>query len=1060
MAKKPPRQSRKSTRPALRNRKPTGRARPRPQRPLAAPDPPAVPAQPAPQVSPVAQDLQSHPEGFPGVVPDFLVVGIGASAGGLEACSQLLQHVPADLGAALVVVQHLAANHDSMLPELLAGSSRLPVVQVTDGMTLEPNRVHVIPPDNEMGIVDGKLLLLPRSHDRRPFMPVDFFFRSLAEYARSQAVGVILSGTASDGSLGLKEIKGVGGIAIAQDPATAKYDGMPRSALATGTVDLVLSPTDIARELVRIARHPLVQPHETRRAAVAVAGDEHLGRVFALLRTATGVDFTHYKQPTIRRRLQRRMVLHKLHGLQQYVTYLQQNPTEVQALYQDILINVTRYFREPESFDTLAGHVFPQLLNDRESEDPIRVWVPGCSTGEEPYSVAMALLEFLGDRSQGAQVQIFATDISDTAIDHARAGAYPESIAADVSPERLRRFFTKVDGSYRINKAVRDLCIFARQDLTRDPPFSRLDLVVCRNVLIYLGPLLQKKLMGVFHYALKSTGFLMLGSAETIGPYADLFAVADKKHRLYTKKAAVQRTDVSFPQAPGADAAGVERAAAPARKASADARAPAVSIQGEATRVILNRFAPPAVIVDSDNQIVQFRGQTGLFLEPAPGEASLNLLKMAREGLLYGLRTALHEARTRDGPVRKEGLRVRQDGNFRAVNVEVVRLAAAGEPRHYLVLFEQAAPAAAAAAQRQAAGPAPRSAKSGSRAAASSRAQAKSVARLEQELAASRDYLQSIIQDLEATNEELQSANEEILSSNEELQSTNEELDTAKEELQSTNEELNTLNDELQGRNEELSRVNSDLVNLLGSIQIAIVMVAGDLKIRRFTPMAERVLNLIPADVGRRISDIKPNFDCPDLEQLIVESIDTVTVKEREVRDRGGRRYSLRVRPYKNLENRIDGAILALFDTEGRDTRALLDTLRRPLLVLDANLTVLTANKAYLDVFRTNAGETEGRLLSVVGNKRWNRPELTKLLREVLSKEKPFDDFRIEHDVPPEARQTLLLNARRVDGDPRHAPLILLEFEDVTETADEGDGTGGGSGNGSGDGAATGGARE
>jgi two-component system CheB/CheR fusion protein len=490
-------------------------------------------------------------------------------------------------------------------------------------------------------------------------------------------------------------------------------------------------------------------------------------------------------------------------------------------------------------------------------------------------------------------------------VEYARAGVYPESIVADVSPERLRRFFTKSDGGFRINKTVRDMCIFARQDLTRDPPFSKIDLIVCRNVLIYLGPVLQKRVMTVFHYALKPSGFLMLGAAESIGAHAELFAMADKRSKLYMKKAMAARAEMEFPVSEHANAH-PERG----RKGQPEQR-PASTIQNEANRVILSRFSPPGVIVDNDLQIVQFRGQTGPYLEPAPGEASLNLLKMAREGLLYGLRTALHEARKTNSAVRKTGLHVKRNGHGRDVDVEVVPLTSSQEGRHFLILFEDAHPKEPAVELR------PQRDKTGKRGRLrkADREDAR-IAQLQDELAASREYLQSIIQDLEAANEELQSANEEILSANEELQSTNEELDTAKEELQSTNEELNTVNEELSARNEELSRANSDLVNLLASVQLAIVMVASDLRIRRFTPMAERVLNLIPSDVGRPISDIKPNIDCPDLEKLIQDAIDTFTIQERQVRDRSGNWYSLRIRPYKNVENRIDGAVLALIDRQ------------------------------------------------------------------------------------------------------------------------------------------------
>ena len=629
-----------------------------------------------------------------------------------------------------------------------------------------------------------------------------------------------------------------------------------------------------------------------------IAPDMH--RIFSILRSASGVDFTQYKQPTIRRRLQRRMVLRKIESLSQYVAFLQGHSEEVKALYGDLLIHVTRFFRDPESFDVLSKKAFSDIVENRRDDLPVRVWVPGCSTGEEPYSLTIALMEYFDKHDLSFPLQVFATDVSESAVEFARAGDYPETIARDISPERLRRFFNKIGGQYRIAKHVRDCCIFARQDLTRDPPFSKIDLILCRNVLIYLGPAIQKRLMSVFHYALKNTGFLMLGGAETVGLHVDLFSILDKRHKLYTKKLlAGMRTDLDFPP--------TEHAASEvARRPSAEAR-PANSIQNEANRIILARYSPPGVIVDNDLKIIQFRGQTGPYLEPAPGDASLNLLKMAREGLLHGLRTAVHEARKTDTEVQKDGLRINLPTGTAEVKASVLPLGMnSPEGRHFLILFETRPPAPEAALEKPPARP------------KNAGAERKRVVQLEQELAASREYLQSIIQDVEAANEELQSANEEVLSSNEELQSTNEELDTAKEELQSTNEELNTLNEELQGRNEELMRVNSDLVNLLASVHIAIVMVAADLRIRRFTPMAEKVLNLIPTDIGRPISDIKPNIDCPNLENLIIDCIDTVTIKQLNVKDRAGKLFNLRIRPYKNIENRIDGAVLALFEESAR----------------------------------------------------------------------------------------------------------------------------------------------
>jgi two-component system CheB/CheR fusion protein len=829
--------------------------------------------------------------------PGLTIVGVGASAGGLDAFGALLRALPPDPGFALVFVQHLAPQHESALVTLLSLKSTLPVTEARDGTRVEPNHVYVIAPNTQLVISSRELRITPRPDDRRQYTPIDAFLISLAKDAGTKAIAVILSGTASDGALGLREVKEAGGITLVQAPESAKYDGMLRAAIATGMVDFVLPPERIGAELVALAHAQGTSLLQTTPDLALT--DQQLNDVFDLLRPATGVDFRHYKLPTIRRRLFRRMALHRFTHVGEYVQMLRSNPAEVLNLYRDLLIHVTRFFREPESFEAIARIVFPAVLDDRPSDQPIRAWVSGCASGEEAYSLAITLVEFLARRNSAVRVQIFATDVSESAVEQARAGVYPMGIESEVSPDRLRRFFTKIDGTYRVTKMIRDMCVFARQDLTRDPPFSRLDLILCRNVLIYMDLPLQKKLLSVFHYALNSNGFLALGQAETVGAQATLFSLIDKKFRVHRKRATGMALLPAFP----ADYAATVPAV---KKTRSELPTPEKALQVEVNRIINDRFAPPGVVVDSDLQIVQFRGQTGMFLEPAPGEASLSLLKMAREGLLHGLRAVLNAARKSRGPARKTGLQVRSGKSWVNVDLEVIPLASPGR-MHFLVLFEERARKGAAgrAAPREEAEP------RGER-----RHGRSQVSFLQRELAANREYLQSIIQELEAANEELQSANEEILSSNEELQSTNEELDTAKEELQSTNEELNTVNEELQGRNEELSRVNSDLVNLLASVQISIVIVGADLRIRRFTPMAERVLNLIAADVDRSIAHINPNIQGADLAELIAECIDTIAPLEREVRDRQGRWYSLRIRPYRTAENKIDGAVLALFDID------------------------------------------------------------------------------------------------------------------------------------------------
>ena len=958
------------------------------------------------------------------------IVGIGASAGGLEAFTQLLGALPVDTGMAFVLVQHLAPQHESMLTALLSHATALAIQEARDGMRLEPNHVYVIPPNTNLAVLHGRLSLMPRTEARGQHLPVDFFFRSLAADQKGRAIGVVLSGTASDGTEGLRAIKAEGGLTFSQDEKSAKYNGMPHSAIAAGVVDMVLPPEGIARELARLARHPYVALSSASRAEDPLPeSDEDLNKVFILLRSARGVDFSFYKPTTLKRRIARRMMLHKIESLANYVRFLRQTPDEVDALYQDMLINVTSFFREPEVFEVLKKKIFPRLVKDRPARTPIRVWVPGCSTGEEAYSMAIALLEFLGTKGASVPVQVFATDISEPAIDKARAGIYPAGVAADVSAARLRRFFIQHDGGYQISKSVRDLCVFARQDVTKDPPFSKLDLISCRNLLIYLGPALQKRVIPTFHYALRPDGLLLLGGSETIGGFADLFALADRRHKLYQRKPAAHRMEFELPHH------GEPGDTAEANQTVTSGSVTGFDYQKEADRVVLGRYTPPGVVVNEHLDILQFRGHTGPYLEPASGTASLNLLKMAREGLLLELRGALTDARRHNAPARRAGVSVKANGGLLSVNIEVVPLHPTPGSRSgcFLVLFEEVAALPPAEAKTRA----------GKSAKGRPAVQDKLVAQLRQELSATKEYLQSVILEHERTNEELQSANEEILSSNEELQSTNEEMETAKEELQSTNEELTTVNDELHTRNAELSQVNNDLVNLLNSVQIPIVILAGDLRIRRFTPLAERVLNLIPTDVGRPLSDLRPNIIVPEFERLITEVMDTLTPKDVEVQDREGRWHSLRIRPYRTLENKIDGVILALVDidtvrralSQARESRefaeAVVETVREPLLVLDGDLRVKTANRAYYEAFKARPEETEHRFIYDISEAQWNIPSLRKLLEEVLPNNARFENFKVDLGLPGARRKRFLLNARRVADDGKKAQWILLALEEV-----------------------------
>jgi two-component system CheB/CheR fusion protein len=965
------------------------------------------------------------------------VVGVGASAGGLEAFRQLLRRLPVSTGMAIVLITHLDPRHESILPDLLAKATPLPVSEAEDGTRVEPNHIYVMPRNTSMAIEGGALRLWPREKGRSQHRPIDAFLRTLAEDQNARAIGVILSGTATDGTLGLEAIKAEGGITFAQEPKSAQYDSMPRSAIAAGCVDFVLTPEEIALELARISRHPYVVPAEIAEPGAEEAAQPAVkngfNKILALLRRMTSIDFTLYKANTLRRRIRRRMILNKLDGLGEYAEYLRNNPTEVENLYQDILINVTSFFRDPEAFEALKEKIFPRIVEHRAADEPVRIWVVGSSTGEEAYSIAMAFSEFVGERAKHIPVQIFATDLNERSIERARAGLYSKNIAEDVSPDRLRRFFTEAEGGYRISKPIRDMCVFARQNVINDPPFSRMDLISCRNLLIYLEPVLQKQVLPLLHYALNPAGVLWLGHSETTGAASGLFEPEDKKHRFYVRKLATGRPRISYPT-------GVQ-----AREQERDiVRQPATAYEGgtvtggeadaqrEADRIILARYAPASALIDEEMRVLQLRGDTSYYLDHQPNNATRNLLKLAREGLLVVLREAVDKARQDESPVRKENLRVKLDDVTGDVNLEVIPLRrSALQERHFLILFESVEVAG----------------RGGERKAVDRRriSEERKVKQLSQELAAARDYLQSVIEEYEATNEELQSASEEAQSSNEELQSINEELETSKEELESSNEELITLNEELNNRNSELGRLNSDLVNLLGSVQMPILMLDGQLRIRRFTPAAEKLLNLIPTDVGRPIGDLKLNLDCPDLKRLITEVIDTVSVREVETRDGAGRWYWLRVHPYKTLEKKIDGAVVALVDIDAlkkiereieaaRDyAEAIIGATRDPLLVLRADLKVESANGAFYKTFKVEPPETEGRLIYELGGRQWDIPEFRRLLEDIILHNSSFNDFEVMHKFPGIGMRSMLLNARRLDSREGGAARILLGIEDVTE---------------------------
>ena len=967
----------------------------------------------------VAESDLNSPRGNP-----FPIVGIGASAGGLEAFGQLISAVPETTGMSFVLVQHLDPQHASLLTELLSPATTMPVVTVHDNIAVEPDHVYVIPPNTTMELQDGHLRLVTR--ERGLHLPIDIFFRSLAKVQGSRAIGVVLSGNASDGSLGIRAIKAEGGVTFAQDEATARFGGMPRNAMATGAVDYVLAPEDIGKELGVLARHPYLLPRrrDDPQSEVLPKGDRELKRIFTLLNAATKVDFSRYKPNTVRRRIGRRMMVLRKDRLADYTRYVEEHPEEVRELYTDLLIGVTNFFRDPASFEALAQLLGGKLTERSDKNQPVRIWVPGCATGEEVYTLAICVVEVLQEKQLSVPLQLFGTDISEMALDRARAGVYPALIADDVSPGRLGRFFTKMNGEYQINKAIRECCIFARHDVTRDPPFSNLDVVSCRNLLIYLDQSAQRRVLPVFHYALKPTGLLMLGTAETTASAPDLFAPADQQHRIYLRKATPSRIpfELSMAAPNSESSSGNDRASQFAT----------VDLQKRLDRLIQSKYSPDALVVSEELQIVQFRGQTSPYIEPAPGEASLNLLRMAKESLVVPLRRLLQSAADSNTTVREAGVPLEIAGRHEEIVLEVTPIVgeSAGEKFYFIVFIRGEKPEEASLDGPGALPPLETDER---------------VSKLQRELNETRGYLRNLTEEYEAHAEELRAANEEARSINEELQSTNEELGTTKEELQSTNEELTTVNQELQSRNLELGATNSDLRNLLSAVTLAIVMVDSDLRVRRFNTAAAKLFELGPLDNGRPVGHLRGRIETPRIEQQVKNVMESLHVFNEERQDIEGRWYSLLIRPYRTIDDRIAGALITLQDIdplkrglqaaeEARDyAEGMIETVREPLVVLDADLRVQRATSAFYETFLVSREETEGRFLHDLGNGQWNRPRLRELLGAALFRSQPFHDFEVQHEFPHIGARTMRLNGRRIPRPDSQRRMLLLSIEDVTE---------------------------
>lgn len=945
------------------------------------------------------------------------IIGLGASAGGLEALEEFFSHTPPNTGMAFLVVTHQHPGHVSLLPELLGKHTRMPVREARNGQRIEPNCVYVSSPNRRLALFNGTLQLTEfKEHDGLK-LPIDFFLRSLAEDQRERAIGIILSGTGTDGTLGLKAIKGAGGMTMVQEPESAKYSGMPASAVTTGMIDYVLRPEQMPERLAAYSQGPYLLPAEPAHPAESTL-PEAMQKILLLLRSRNGHDLLAYKPTTIRRRIERRMNIHQIKNPEEYARFLEQNPHELDLLFKELFIGVTSFFRDPEAFAALSREALPALLQGKPDDAAVRVWVPGCSTGEEAYSLAMVLRESLDKLKKRLAVQIFATDLDVEAIEIARSGLYPDGIAMDVPPAQLARHFVREEGSYRIKKGIRELVVFAPHNVLKDPLFTKLDVIACRNLLIYLKPEVQKRLLALFHYALRPNGLLFLGPSESVGEFSHAFAAVDKKWKIFARK------QTSLALQPLADFRALP-ATADAHALPAAAPLPAHEPQGAAMleKMLVQRFVPASVIINARGDISYIHGRTGDYLEPAAGQPRLNVLEMAREGLRPELAAAIRRAVTSDEEVIQQTAKVKSNGGFKAVSLTITRL---NEPEPVrgllLVTFRPASASRPPAKMKR----------------APLKTRAGRMEELEQELQFTRESLQSTV-------EELQSSNEELQSTNEELQSTNEELETSKEEMQSLNEELQTVNAQLQSKVDALSETSDDMQNLLNSTAIATIFLDQHLKIKQFTEQARTVINLIPSDAGRPIGDLVSNLNYDQLAGDAAEVLKTLNYKEREVKTKQGGWRLVRILPYRTRENVIDGLVLAFIDINRLKEAELaaqkaklfaeniVATVREPMVVLDTGMRVVMASQSFYHFFRVTRAEVEGRPLYELGNGQWNIPRLRQLLEKILPRNNSFDGFKVAHVFPRVGRRALLLNARRLKEKGSENGMILLAMEAATE---------------------------
>lgn len=980
----------------------------------------SAPAVPGARRRDGAQSLAQTSEGSTAAATP--VVGIGASAGGIEALISLFEAMPSDSGMAFLVVMHLDPSRDSGLAHILGQHTSMPVAEAADGVIFVPNHVYVIAPDSSLTIDDGRLRLTEPPERRGQRYPIDRLFASLAQHRRQRAICIILSGTGSDGTEGLKEVKAQGGCVLVQEPASARFDGMPRSAIAAKLADQVLAPEQMPEVLLRYTRHAYIAGPEV--ADEAISDAPSIEPVLALLQVRAGQDFRHYKRSTLMRRIQRRMGINNIGELGAYVTFLGASPVEIEALVKDLMISVTGFFRDAQAWQILDEAVLAPMVSERDNRTPVRLWVPACATGEEAYSLTMSLIVRAEAMNKQFDVKVFATDGREDNLNLARAGIYSEGAVATIPPNLLRRFFDKRDGAYRVKKELRDLVVFAAHNLLRDPPFSRIDLVSCRNLLIYLDLPAQKRALALLHFALREGGHLFLGNAETVGRQDDLFEIVSKKWRIYRRLSPARHDIVDFPVLPV-----LARPAQGEPRSSKDGLPPP-RLADVARRALLDRFAPASALIDRNGRALWFHGEIGDYLAPPPGEPSRDVFAMARDGLRAKLRDAVRRAASENRSIAFDA-NIRQAGLQQAAAVTVAPLATAhGHENLLLVSF----------CDRDA--PPTRSARAGE---ATSDAGDNLRDAFEDELKATRAELQDTIEQMESANEELKSANEEVTSMNEELQSTNEELETSKEELQSFNEELQTVNSQLQHKIQELEDATDTLNNLLAGGEIAMVFLDTNLCIRWFSPACKEVLELTVSDFGRPVT----NFTWKVADEALLHDAHEVLREQSaidvEVRSADGRWYLRRLLPYRTHDNRIAGVVISFIDITERKratdavnqarqyAEAVVETVRHPIVVLSDELRVRSVNPAFCRAFDCPADESVGFHLHELDHGAWDIPDLRRLLREVLTEDRPFEGFEIEHDFGRLGRRHMLLDAIKMVRGSDRSPLILLAIEDVTE---------------------------